>query len=114
MKRHWSPIFVLSLLTTAVNAADNRFSELESYVSQFTKNDEKIKLNIDGVSGDIKTNVEAYIGQLTQEDLQQWRETQARLRKTTREALESVGYYQADIKIVKIKYTQLKPIIITV
>lgn len=99
MKRHWSPVFVLSLVVTVANAADNRFSELESYVSQFTKPDEKIKLTIEGVSGDVKTNIEAYIGELTQEDLQQWRETQARIRKSSREALESVGYYQPDIKV---------------
>ena len=99
MKRHWSPVFVLSLFVTVANAADNRFSELENYVSQFTKPDEKIKLSIEGVSGEIKTNVEAYIGELTQEDLQQWRETQARIRKSSREALESVGYYQPEIKV---------------
>ncbi len=99
MKRHWSPVFVLSLFVTVANAADNRFSELENYVSQFTKPDGKIKLSIEGVSGEIKTNVEAYIGELTQEDLQQWRETQARIRKSSREALESVGYYQPEIKV---------------
>ena len=110
MKRHWAPVFVLSLFVTVANAADNRFSELENYVSQFTKADEKIKLSIEGVSGEIKTNIEAYIGELTQEDLQQWRETQARIRKSSREALESVGYYQADIKIVK----QDKAVLLTI
>ena len=94
-------IVVLSLMTGIATAAESRFSELENYISQFTKADERIALNIIGVSGDLKTNVEAYIGELSQEDLSQWRETLPRLRKASREALESMGYYQAEVKFTR-------------
>ncbi|MCC6373374.1 MAG: outer membrane protein assembly factor [Moraxellaceae bacterium] len=94
-------IVVLSLMTGIATAAESRFSELENYISQFTKADERIPLNIIGVSGDLKTNVEAYIGELSQEDLSQWRETLPRLRKASREALESMGYYQAEVKFTR-------------
>ncbi|RZU44974.1 autotransporter secretion outer membrane protein TamA [Fluviicoccus keumensis] len=58
-------------------------------------------LRIDGVSGDVRANLEAYLGTVTPDDLQNWRDTQSRLRKSAREAMEAVGYYQSKIRITQ-------------
>jgi translocation and assembly module TamA len=106
------------MLAQEVMAAENRFSELEDYVSKFTKPSEKITLKIQGVSGEVKANIEAYIGDLNKDDLTQWRETLVRLRKSTREALESLGYYEAEVKFnrldkaIEIEVTLNQPIMI--
>ncbi|HQV22491.1 MAG TPA: autotransporter assembly complex family protein, partial [Agitococcus sp.] len=93
----------LTLAPYTMAADKNRFSELEAYINQFTKPSDKVPLKIKGVSTDIKANIEAYIGDLNKDDLTQWRETSARLRKATREALESLGYYQAEFKFNRLE-----------
>ncbi len=117
----WGRLVTVSLmlmLAQAAIAAENRFSELEDYVAKFTKPSEKVTLKVQGVTAEVKTNIEAYIGDLNKDDLAQWRETLVRLRKSTREALESLGYYEADIKfnrlekVIEIDVTLNQPIII--
>ncbi|MCB1658522.1 MAG: outer membrane protein assembly factor [Moraxellaceae bacterium] len=93
----------LTLAPYTMAADKNRFSELEAYINQFTKPSDKVPIKIKGVSTDIKANIEAYIGDLNKDDLTQWRETSARLRKATREALESLGYYQAEFKFNRLE-----------
>lgn len=111
-------ILLACMLSEQAVAAENRFSELENYISKFTKPSEKIALKIQGATGEVKTNIEAYVGELSKDDLTQWRETSARLRKSTREALESLGYYQAEVrfkaldKAVEIDVTLNQPITI--
>jgi translocation and assembly module TamA len=56
-------------------------------------------LRIDGVSGDVRANLEAYLGTVTPDDLQNWRDTQSRLRKSARESMEAMGYYQSKIRV---------------
>ncbi len=57
-----------------------------------------VPLRIEGVSGDVRANLEAYVGKLTAEDLRNWRETLPRLRTAAREAMQAVGYYRADVR----------------
>ncbi len=62
---------------------------------------DEIGFRIEGVSNEPKTNLESYLGKLTPDDLQNWRDTQSRLRKAAREAMESVGYYQSRIRFTQ-------------
>jgi translocation and assembly module TamA len=61
--------------------------------------DESVQL--EGVSGHLKDNLDAYLGKLSDEDMQNWQATQSRLRNTARDAMESVGYYQAAFTLVR-------------
>lgn len=61
---------------------------------------DEVVLRVEGVGGEVKGNLESYLGALTADDLQNWRETHPRLRKAAREAMESVGYYHATVRIV--------------
>lgn len=61
---------------------------------------EDIVVKVDGIAGEAKSNLEAYVGTVSSDDLQNWSETRRRLRKSCREAMEAVGYYQSDIEIV--------------
>ncbi len=54
------------------------------------------KLVLEGVSGELKSNVDAYIGKPEEADIKNWRIGQARLRKLAQSALESLGYYEAE------------------
>jgi translocation and assembly module TamA len=52
-------------------------------------------IDIQGVSGDLEANVEAYVGRVTVDELDTWRSTRARLYQDVKEALRSMGYYSA-------------------
>ncbi|MBH1971286.1 outer membrane protein assembly factor [Moraxellaceae bacterium AER2_44_116] len=99
--RLWPSVFIISLWSISVLAIakteDDDFNLSENYVKKLTKDTSKdVTLRVEGVTGELKTNIEAYIGQLTEDDLNSWRETLLRLRKATREASEAVGYYQSE------------------
>ena len=59
---------------------------LELYDADYTYINERLARHygIEGVSGEVRTNLEAYVGKLTAEDLQNWRETLPRLRAAAR------------------------------
>jgi len=99
--RLWPYVLIISLWSMSVLAIakteDDDFNLSENYVKKLTKDTSKdVTLRVEGVTGELKTNIEAYIGQLTEDDLNSWRETLLRLRKVTREASEAVGYYQSE------------------
>ncbi|PTQ90467.1 autotransporter assembly complex protein TamA [Agitococcus lubricus] len=90
---------------------DSEKGLLETYVAKITKKEgAKIDLQIVGVNADIKANIESYVGELSEDDLKNWRETVSRLRKSTRDALESVGYYKPDLEFSR----QNQQVVITV
>ncbi|MCD6061994.1 MAG: hypothetical protein K0S16_2305, partial [Moraxellaceae bacterium] len=43
-------------------------------------------IEIEGVSGDLEDNVEAYVGRVTVDELDNWRSTRARLYQEVKEA----------------------------
>lgn len=99
--RLWPYVFIISFCSISILAIakteDDDFNLSENYVKKLTKDTSKdVTLRVEGVTGELKTNIEAYIGQLTEDDLNSWRETLLRLRKVTREASEAVGYYQTE------------------
>ena len=99
--RLWPYVFIISFCSISILAIakteDDDFNLSENYVKKLTKDTSKdVTLRVEGVTGELKTNIEAYIGQLTEDDLNSWRETLLRLRKATREASEAVGYYQTE------------------
>jgi translocation and assembly module TamA len=99
--RLWPSVFIILLWSMSVLAIakteDDDFNLSENYVKKLTKDTSKdVTLRVEGGTGELKTNIEAYIGQLTEDDLNSWRETLLRLRKVTREASEAVGYYQSE------------------
>lgn len=89
-------IFGVITLSYAAESTAVNHSKEKAATRQAAK---KVKVSIEGVSDELEQNIKAYMGDVEQEDLQQWRETQARLRKSIREALESLGYYQAEFKL---------------
>ncbi|MDO8329011.1 MAG: autotransporter assembly complex family protein [Fluviicoccus sp.] len=56
-----------------------------------------VPVRIEGVTNETKANLEAYFGKLTHDDLLNWRDTHARLKRAAREAMQSVGYYQSTV-----------------
>lgn len=60
-----------------------------------------VKPVVDGVSGDLRDNVEAYIGEIRDEEFAQWTTLQLRLRRATRDAMEAVGYYDSRITVTQ-------------
>lgn len=101
--RLWPYIFIIALSCSGsvlAKAGDDDFNVSENYVKKLTQltkdSTNKVSLRVDGVTGELKTNIEAYIGELTTDDLSNWRETLIRLRKSVREAAEAVGYYQTE------------------
>lgn len=54
------------------------------------------KVDVEGLSGQAYDNMEAYLGKLSEDDFKNWRTTLSRLRNSARDAMESVGYFQAD------------------
>ena len=99
--RLWPYVFIISFCSISILAIakteDDDFNLSENYVKKLTKDTSKdVTLRVEGVTGELKTNIEAYIGQLTEDDLNSWRETLLRLRKVTREASDAVGYYQTE------------------
>lgn len=74
------------------------FAALFAGLSGVVMAQEEVVLRIEGLSNEPKANLEAYLGKLTAEDLQNWRETQTRLRRAAREAMEAVGYYQSAVR----------------
>lgn len=103
MRRLRSAVVVVVLVGAAggVQAAndDENTGVFGNYVARITGADGgKVSLQIDGVDTEAKNNIEAYIGEISEDDLVNWRETVSRLRKAAREALEAVGYYQADLQ----------------
>ena len=101
--RLWPYIFIIALSCSGsvlAKAGDDDFNVSENYVKKLTQltkdSTNKVSLRVDGVTGELKTNIEAYIGELSEEDLNSWRETLVRLRKSVHEASEAVGYYQTE------------------
>ncbi|MDO9180001.1 MAG: autotransporter assembly complex family protein [Agitococcus sp.] len=101
--RLWPYVFIITF-TYSCNAIAKKevddFTAPENYVTKLTKltkdTSKEVTLRVDGVTGELKANIEAYIGELSEEDLNSWRETLVRLRKSVREASEAVGYYQTE------------------
>ena len=56
---------------------------------------------IDGVRGALRDNLDAYLGKVTDEDMDNWSATLARLHNAGRDAMESMGYYQADLDFTR-------------
>lgn len=56
-------------------------------------------IDIRGVSGALRENVQAYVGQVGSDDLAAWRSTRARLYESVKEALRSMGYYGGSAEI---------------
>ena len=101
--RLWPYVFIITFAYSCSAIAkkdDDDFTAPENYVTKLTKltkdTSKDVTLRVDGVTGELKTNIEAYIGELSEEDLNSWRETLVRLRKSVREASEAVGYYQTE------------------
>jgi translocation and assembly module TamA len=101
--RLWPYVFIITFAYSCNAIAkkdDDDFTAPENYVTKLTKltkdTSKDVTLRVDGVTGELKTNIEAYIGELNEEDLNSWRETLVRLRKSVREASEAVGYYQTE------------------
>lgn len=75
-------------------------------------------IDIDGAKGKLKDNLEAYLGKVSDDDLANWQSTLARLRSSARDAMESMGYYQADMdfhkesKKVKLVVTPGDPVLV--
>ncbi len=104
--RLWFAVSIISLMTVSTSAMaktsdDEDVSVFQNYVSKLTKPNTDVTLRVEGVSGELKANIEAYIGSLSEEDLTDWRETVSRLRKSAREALEAVGYYLSDVQLTR-------------
>ena len=119
--RQWCVVSTLSLFfltTTAIAQSndDEDLSVIKGYVNKLTKPNAEVSLRVEGVTGELKTNIEAYIGTLSEDDLSDWRATVPRLRKLAREALEAVGYYQSEVqfsrqeKQVIVKVTPNQPV----
>lgn len=54
-------------------------------------------VSIEGVKGALKDNLDAYLGKVSDEDMQNWPATLVRLRNAARNAMESMGYYEAEL-----------------
>lgn len=53
---------------------------------------------VEGVKGTLRDNLDAYLGKVSDDDLQNWPATQQRLQAAARNALESMGYYEATVR----------------
>lgn len=60
---------------------------------------EAVKISVTGVEGEVRANVASYMGKLTTDDLRIWRSSRPRLQSAAREAMEAMGFYDADIKV---------------
>ncbi|MDF2445772.1 MAG: BamA/TamA family outer membrane protein [Moraxellaceae bacterium] len=58
-----------------------------------------VAVDIVGASGDLRENIEAYVGTLQDDELASWRSTRTRLYENVKEALRSMGYYGAEVDI---------------
>lgn len=58
-----------------------------------------VPVDVQGAAGDLRDNIEAYVGKVDQGDLDAWRGTRARLYENVKSALQSMGYYSPDIDI---------------
>lgn len=58
-----------------------------------------VKVTVAGVEGDVRANVASYMGKLTTDDLRAWRANRPRLQSAAREAMEAMGFYDAEIKV---------------
>lgn len=56
-------------------------------------------VEVQGASGDLKANIEAYAGKVGEEELGSWRSTRTRLHESVKEALQAMGYYGASVDI---------------
>ncbi|HET8730328.1 MAG TPA: autotransporter assembly complex family protein [Moraxellaceae bacterium] len=80
-RRKWQLLLVLLLLARPAAA------------------DKTVDVAINGVSGDLRDNVEAYVGRVGSDDLASWRSTRTRLYGTVQEALRAMGYYRPQVDI---------------
>ena len=100
--RLWPYVFIITFAysCTAIAKKEDDFTASENHVTKLTKltkdNSKEVTLRIEGVTGELKANIEAYIGEVSADDLNSWRDTLVRLRKAVREASEAVGYYQTE------------------
>lgn len=60
---------------------------------------EAVRISVTGVEGEARANVASYMGKLTTDDLRIWRSSRPRLQSAAREAMEAMGFYDADIKV---------------
>lgn len=58
-----------------------------------------VSIQVRGVNDALKENVIAYIGKLTTEDMQSWRDTRARITTSLHDGLRAMGYYDARYEI---------------
>lgn len=58
-----------------------------------------VPVEIKGATGDLRANIEAYVGKVSEEELASWRSTRTRLHESVKEALQSMGYYGATVDI---------------
>lgn len=63
---------------------------------------------VDGVSGDLQDNVEAYVGEIRDEEFAQWTTLQLRLRRAARDAMEAVGYYDSRVTVTQAGETEVR------
>ena len=78
--RLWPYVFIITFAYSCNAIAkkdDDDFTAPENYVTKLTKltkdTSKDVTLRVDGVTGELKTNIEAYIGELNEEDLNSWR-----------------------------------------
>lgn len=58
-----------------------------------------VSVEVKGVDKELKANILAYVGVITEEEMKSWRSLQQRLDERVQQALQSLGYYHADYKI---------------
>lgn len=58
-----------------------------------------VVIQVQGVSSELRDNILSYVGKVSEEDLASWRSTRVRLNDNLREAMQSLGYYNADYQI---------------
>lgn len=58
-----------------------------------------VAVEIQGVEPGLRDNVASYVGKISSDDLNAWRNTRVRLNDSVRDALQSLGYYSPDYQI---------------
>jgi translocation and assembly module TamA len=59
----------------------------------------KVEIEAERIEDELLDNIEAYVGEVSDEDLEAWRSTRTRLYERVKEALRSLGYYRGRAEI---------------
>ncbi|MDP2226146.1 MAG: autotransporter assembly complex family protein [Moraxellaceae bacterium] len=57
------------------------------------------KIEVKGGTAELRENVVAYLGEVSEEELRRWRDTRVRVQESVRDAMAAMGYYDATAKI---------------